>query len=336
MSEQLTIKDIARLSGVGISTVSRVLNGRPDVGEETRAKVLAVVEREGYVPNGNAKHLKQKSTNYIAVIIRGMQNSFLASVVEKLQHQIEANSFSFLLNYIEEHDDEITAAERIYTEKKVRGFIFLGGDITGQAAVLQRITVPCVFVTCDAGAARLPNVSSVTVDDRRAGAAAVEHLMDNGHKRIAIVGGALENENNIGLRYSGALDAFRRRDVDFDQRLYLTCGFSFESAYAAVRGAIEEGREFTAVFAMSDVMAIGAAKAITDCGLRVPEDVSIVGYDGTSLARFYNPSITSIRQPQLELARIGVELMVHLLEGGIPEHIALVTQLVSGGSVIHI
>lgn len=334
MSDKITIKDIARLSGVGISTVSRVVNGRPDVGEETRRRVMEVVAREGYVPNGNAKHLKQKSSNYIAVIIRGMQNIFLTSIVEKLQKHIEANGYSCLVTYIDEHEDEITEARRIYNEKKVLGIVFVGGDTTGRRQELADMGIPCVFTTTRASGVALDNVSSVCVDDRAGACIAVEYLFSKGHRDIAVVGGELEAENSIGLRYKGVLECYAKHGREFDQAMYISTPFSFKKSYEAVRGSVESGLQFTALFAMSDVMAVGAAKAITDCGMKVPDDISIIGFDGTDYAKFYNPSLATVKQPREELAQQSVMLLVQTLEKAAPgAHLLLDTQLVEAGSV---
>ena len=121
MVARMTIKEIARLSGVGVSTVSRVLNKRPDVNEDTRGRVMEVIERYGYEPNSNAKHLKQLSTDCVAVIVRGRNNLFFSGILELLQKRIEAAGLRFLPHYIDENDDEAAAALRVYAERKVRG-----------------------------------------------------------------------------------------------------------------------------------------------------------------------------------------------------------------------
>lgn len=329
---RLTIKDIARLSGVGISTVSRVVNNRPDVSEDTRRKVMSVVERERYTPNGNAKHLKQISSDAIAVIVRGMNNVFFVGILEQLQHYFEETGLHYLTFYIDERDDEIATAKSIFTERKVRGIIFLGGSLIGREAEVATIPVPCVFATMSAEGVSLGNVYSVCVDDRRAAKEAVDSLFECGHKKIAVVGGAIEGRNTIGLRYQGVLDSFLEHGAELDPSFYLTSTFSFPSAYEAVKRA--SGLSFTALFAMSDIMAIGAIKALLDEGKRVPEDVSVIGYDGLELAQYYNPRLTTVRQPQREIAEASVRLIMCAIEGKeCKQHVILPTELVHGNSV---
>ncbi len=332
--EKLTIVEIAKLSGVAISTVSRVLNGRPDVGEETRRRVMAVVEQKGYIPNSNARLLKQKSTNNIALIVVGFDNYFLSSIVERVARYIEANGYACLVNFIDEHDDAMTEAVRICTEDKVLGVIFLGGDPTRREQTLKEIGVPCVFTTIDARALALDNVASISIDNERAAYTAIQYLIERGHRDIAVLGGRVERQNSIGQRYAGVVSCLRDHGMKFDERLYLTSAFSYESAYRETQRALKQGLIFTALFAMSDVMAIGAIRAFTESGRRVPDDISVLGFDGTELARYYNPALTTIKQPREELARDSVLLMVQALERRSGDrHLTLESRLIEGGSV---
>lgn len=335
MTSPLTIKDIARISGVGISTVSRVLNNRPDVSEETRMKVLSVVNNEGYTPNSNAKHLKQRNTNYIGVIVRGTKNTFLYGLLEQLQHCIGETEYQFLPWYIDEYGDEIRAAQDLYSERKVQGIIFLGGSAQGREGELLHFPVPCVFATADASCVASPAVMSVTVDDRKAASTAIEYLFSLGHKRIAVVGGAVETRNLIGLRYQGVLDSFDAHGLAFDPSLYLTSGFSMASAYEATRRALENGLAFTALFAMSDSMALGASKAVADAGLTIPGDISIIGYDGIELSSYLTPTLATMRQPVEQIASECMRLIRTVLTDHVNQqerHIVLPAQLIPGQS----
>ena len=333
-TKSLTIKDIARLCGVGISTVSRVVNGHPYVKEETKKRVLAVMAEYHYTPNANAKNLKQISTNTISIVVRGINNAFFASIVEKMERGIEAGGYQCQVTYLDERSDEIDAARRICKEKKVQGIIFLGGSGIGREEELAELPVPCVFSTESAAYTDLPHIASVTVNDRAAAKQAVNHLFDMGHRDIAVLGGKRDCLNNIGLRYQGVLDSFREHGLMFPKDRYFTCLFSFASGYEAVSRALSKGAHFTAVFAMSDVMAIGAAKAIADAGLQVPADISIIGYDGIDLAYYYNPTLTTMRQPAEEIAQKSVELLLQILHTGESgRHLMLDSQLIPGGSV---
>ena len=331
MEARITIKEIAELSGVGISTVSRVLNKRPDVNEETRQRVLEVISRVGYEPNVNAKHLKQLSSESVAVIVRGRNNLFFSGILELLQKRIEEEGFRFLPYYIDEDDDEVQEAQRVYTERKVRGIILLGGCHADYDDKFSLLPIPCVYSTVNASASRAENVSSVSVGDRRGARRAVDYLFDCGHRDILILGGETEGWNTAYQRYRGVCDSFRNHGMELRPERYLISAFSFAGAYKAIRSY--KGAPYTAVFAMSDTMAIGAARALGDMGRRVPEDVSIMGYDGIELGSYYEPVLATVRQPQETLARQSVELLL----AGMSQpgtHRLLEAELVTGRSVM--
>lgn len=329
-----TIRDIAKLAGVGISTVSRVLNNRPDVSEETRRKVMGVVEMYKYTPNANAKNLKQRNADLVSIIVRGRQNSFLNDVAERIIQHGDARGQDFLLDFIDESGDEIAAARRHYTEKKVKGILFLGANIVGRDAEIASLQIPCVFVTIDTSALALPAVSSVSVNNRYSARMAVNYLLQRGHRRIAVFGGIREINDSIGQRYQGVLDCFRAYALSFDETLYVESSFTMEKAYEAAAGFLSASPQFTAVFAMSDVMAIGIMKALADHGLRVPDDISMVGFDGIALSRFVLPTLTTVAQPAEELARHSVALVSRLLADETDtDHVTVESSLLEGASV---
>lgn len=334
MDKKLTIKEIATLSGVAISTVSRVVNGRPDVGVETRKKVLAVVEQQGYVPNDAARHLKQKTSDYVAVILRGTRNMFLMSVVEKLQKHIEAAGLQFLLHYVDEREDEVAAATRIHTERKVRGVIFLGGTAAEKKRQLEALSVPCVFATQSVQGLQLKNVSSVSVDDRAAACAATDFLLQKGHRRIAVIGGVPDSENAIRRRYEGVQESFRRHGLPFSEKDYYTSQFALADAYRAMGVALAHS-DYTAVLAMSDTMAMGAARAIRESGRAIPKDMSLMGYDGLELTNYFSPPLATIYQPVDTLAETAVALLLKGIAGRPAAHVTVPFRLVEGQSVRH-
>lgn len=330
----LTIRDIALKAGVGVSTVSRVLNNRPDVHPSTRQKVLDVVGACNYIQNSNAKNLKQRATGAVSIIVRGRDNTFLYHLAEKMLQYGRSSSHPFLIDYIGEKDDELEAARQLYAEKKVEGIIFLGANPIGREKELAQMKLPLVFATVDASALSVKAMSSVSVDNRRAAKSAVDYLFARGHRQIAVFGGKREIPDSIGQRYLGVLDSFTANGFSFDERLYAEAGFSMKSAYRAASALIEKAVYFTAVFAMSDVMAIGIMKALTDHGKRIPQDVSVIGFDGIELGHYYNPTLATIRQPSDEIARQSIDLILNSLEDDeSARHILLDTELQEGASV---
>lgn len=330
-----TIRDIAALSGASVSTVSRVLNGRHDVSDATKRKVMAVVERYNYTQNRNAKNLKQRNANLVSIIARGRQNNFLTDIAERVINCGHQNGHNFLLDIIDEKDDEIETARQLLAERRIRGAIFLGANIAGREGEIAQMKLPCVFATVDVSRLGIPSASSVSIDNRKGARMAIEHLLDMGHRRIAVFGGRREIDDGIGQRHRGVVEAYEARGLMFDEALYTECSFVMQKAHATAAAHLEGAPPaFTAVFAMGDMMAIGIIKALYDAGLRVPDDISVVGFDGIPLSRYTLPPLTTIVQPADEIARISVELMLRLLkDADDTQSVVVESELLVGGSV---
>jgi len=331
--EIYTIRDIARKAGVGVSTVSRVLNGRPDVSEETRKKVLAVIEECGFVQNGNARFLKQTKAQVAAIIVRGRRNYFLTDIAEQMLACAQNAKIPFLIKYIDEEADEFDALRQMYTEKHAGGFIMLGANLDKRSRIIEHLNVPCVFATVDASRSGLSNVSSVCIDDRGAAKAMTDRLLDRGHRRIAVFGGSREGDDPFANRYRGVMDSLNAHGVEFDQSLYVVTRFTQSGAYDCALRYFRESHGATAVFAMSDTVAAGVIRALRDLGKNVPDDISVTGFDGTEMSRYFIPSIATVSQPTDEIARKSVELLCSMLEGESSRYITVGWKLIEGESV---
>lgn len=334
--DAFTIKDIAALAGVGIATVSRVLNNRPDVSDATRKKVMDIVNQYGFTQNSNAKNLKQRNADLVSIIVRGRQNAFLNDIAERIIAHGNKENQSFVLDYVDEAGDEIEAARQQIAEKKVPALVFLGASPMGREAEITSLHTPCVFTTVDTRGLGIPSISSVSIDNRAAAAMATDYLLDHGHRRIAVFGGLRNIDDGIGRRYKGVLGSHEAHGFHFDEALYVECPFSMGRAYKRMQEFLGQGHGFTAVFAASDIIAIGVMKALYDAGLRVPEDISIMGFDGIPLSRFTLPTLTTVRQPAGELARATVQLTKRLLLNPADcAHVVVPSALLPGGSVSH-
>ena len=332
-----TIKDIAQKAGVSVTTVSRVLNKRPDVNQATREKVERVMAECHFTGNANARGLKQTDGETVAIILRGRENPFLNALAEAVLRYTQGMEASFLVEYVDERADEFQTAVRLSHEKRVTGCIFLGGRIDERAHVLQGIDMPVVFATISAEDAALPRAGSVFVDNRTMGRAAMQTLLDAGHRRIAIFGGARTGDDGFFRRYQGAMDALNAARVPFDEERYVDTRFSLRGAYDAARSFFPIKPDTTAVFAMSDTVAMGVIRALQDMGRRVPEDVSVVGYDGIEMGKYFIPRLTTVAQPIDDIARESVSmLMGMLLHGEAPCHIAVDAELILRESVARI
>lgn len=329
-----TIRDIAKLAGVSVTTVSRVLNHRPDVNAATREKVERVMAECNFVGNANARSLKQLDGDVAALILRGRSNPFLSQLAEIMLQFAAETGVSFFLETIDEKDDEFQTALRLTHEKRARGFIFVGSRVDSRTQVLRGVEAPLVFATVPARELALPRVASVAVDDRRMGRLAMETLIQAGHRRIAIFGGSRNQGDALAERYLGAREACEAAGVLFDEGRYVETRFSLPDAYGAARAFFPTRGDTTAVFAMSDLVAMGVIRALKDMGKRVPEDVSVFGFDGIEMGKYFLPSLTTIVQPQEEIARKSVEVLLEMMTGGgTGRHITLPATLARRESV---
>ena len=312
-----TIKDIARLSGYSIGTVSRVINQHPDVSEEARKKVEAVIREQGYQPNSNAKLLKQRSASSVTVLVKGQMNIFFGSILEHIQTELRKSGEEAVVEYIDDYDNEVTSAIQLCVERKPKELIFLGGNLEYFRKDFSRIDIPCVLLTNDASSLGFANLSSFCTDDKAGSAEAVDYLMRAGHRRIGILGGSANEvgEGHVDFeRLMGCIKVFEKYNVPFEvEKQYVPSRFSMEDGYRAAMDMFAKFPDVTGIFCMSDMIALGAMRAATDSGRKVPDDLSIIGYDGIPYAYYAVPRLSTVQQNAREIARKGVEdLLIRL------------------------
>jgi LacI family transcriptional regulator len=313
----MTIKDIARESGYSVGTVSRVLNNHPDVSEKARKKVMEVVDKYHFRLNNNAKHLKQQINSGIVIIVKGTRNMLFASMVETLQKLIREKEYACVIDYIEEDDHEVEQALQVCREKQPLGIMFLGGNLANFKERFAEVDIPCVLVTNSTETVNFENLSSVSIDDTVAAEKAIEHLVSLGHKRIGIIGGEMKemkHSNPAKSRYDGCVSAFQRLSLPFDaEKQFEATHFTMEGGYQAMGRLMDKMSDLTAVFVMSDVMALGAIRAVRDRGLRVPDDISVIGFDGIEMGQYLVPKLTTIQQPSFDLAERCVDILLQCI-----------------------
>ncbi len=320
----LTVKDIAQLSGVGVGTVSRVLNNHPNVSDETRQKVLKVIYKHGYVPNTSARNLKSTYSNTVAVLIKGIMNPFFFPIIAAIQHRLQELGYNFLLNSVNEQENEYDVGRALVIEKKLSGIIFMGGHLADSIYKLETLHCPYVLCTVDLSHdVETKLLNYVSVDDIAEGKRMTNYLLELGHRNLVYLATPKSLYSVSAMREQGFHDAVASSSypltaevIRVDESDYY---YSYSSGYEAMKKLLAVRRDFTAVFAASDTLAIGAMKAITDAGLRVPEDVSIAGFDGIDLCLFSNPTLTTMEQPAEKIASKTVEIL-HGLMGGEIEH----------------
>lgn len=316
--EQVTIKEIAKLCGVGVSTVSRAINNHPDINPETKQMILDTIKQYNYVPNNSARNLKRIDSNTIAILIKGIANPFFTEMIQVFEREIHSRKYSFILQHVEEAEDEIDVAIRLEKEKRLKGIVFLGGLSYHTEEKLDQLSVPVVSCTVDTSDMER-EIASISVDDVRESEKLTDYLIRSGHEKIALLT-ARHDDKSIGrMRLEGYRNALAKHTIPYREELVCWTSkdmktYSMESGYALTKQLLRSGEDFSCIFAISDSMAIGACKALFDEGKRVPQDYSVAGFDGLSLASFYEPSITTIRQPREEMAEAATNLLFDMIK----------------------
>lgn len=315
----MTIRDIAKKCGVGVSTVSRAMNNHPDINQETKEKVMKAIEELNYIPNNSARNLKRSDAKAIAVLVKGIGNTFFSDLMSGLERECQKNNYSCILQHVETMENELDAALRVVKEKKPRGIVFLGGNFSHPQDKIEQLEIPYVLSTIGTEGMQNGACASVSVDDFKESYKMTEYLINLGHERIAIITAPKEDKSIGKLRLMGYQKALQDHNIPFREELvsYMDADedrYSFSSGYR-LTGKLLEKTEFTALYSTSDTLAIGACRALKEAGIAVPQECSVAGFDGVDAGEYYIPSITTIRQPVEEIAKATADLLFDMIEG---------------------
>ena len=332
-----TIKDIARLSGYSIGTVSRVINNRQDVSDKARQIIEKVIEEQNFQPNSNAQLLKQTVPSNIAVLIKGTQNVFLEGILERIQEYLRTFGEYVSVSFLDELTNEVETAVQICAERNPKGVIFLGGNLHYFEQSFSRITVPSVLVTETGAELGFGNLSSFATDDAQGAYMAVDYLIRKGHRRIGVIGGSTDSEKGkIGTRrLQGAAERLRKSGLVFDpDKQYYPCRFSMKDGYEAAEKFLAGNPDITGIFALSDTVAVGVLRALSDHHIKVPEDMSLIGYDGIETVRYTVPRLATVRQDVDSLAKkTADDLLMRISYARKPVHEFVPFKVLAGESV---
>lgn len=319
---EITIKDIAKQCGVGVSTVSRAINNHPDINPKTREMIMQVIEETGFIPNNSARNLKRTDAKCIAVLVKGITNPFFSSMIQIIEEETQRNRYALVLRHVEAQEDETDVALELEKEKRLRGIVFLGGRFTHPEEKLAKLNVPFIFSTIGIDISdRIGRIefSNIAVDDKMESRKMTEYLLGLGHRRIAFI--TERPEESIGRRrIEGYREAFMARGLAVPEQLICYVQeevdhFSMENGYLTAKKLLASGEAVTAIYAASDTLAIGACRAVLEAGKRIPADISVAGYDGIELGEYYNPKLTTIRQPVEEMAKKTIRVLIDVIAG---------------------
>ena len=307
-------KLIAQKAGVSTATVSNVINGKyHKMAPETVEKVRRVIEQEGYAPNAIAQSLASNKSRIIGVVTPNLGpeeafcvNPYNSYILSYLERYIRDKGYYMMLRCVGRCREIIP----LFSSWNVDGVIILGPGKGEAEEIASSYDVPMVFIDAYSD---LSSIVNVAIDDRRGGYLAGRHLLERGHRRIAFAGPDPEQSGVVGERYGGFCDALREYGVEPDRADFYECYTIYEPAVSVGKTIAGSGRGYTAVAAASDLVAFGVMEGLRSQGLRLPEDISVIGYDDLPECRFSSPKLTSLSQNIPEKARLAGEKLFAML-----------------------
>ena len=312
----VTIYDVAKKAGVGIGTVSRAINDSESISPTTKEKVLAVARELGYRPHASARGLARKKTNTIGAIVPFFTGYFFVELLRGIQQEISKHQYDLILYSVDETNKKEAFLKRSLQERKIDGLLLISLEMTNtEAAPFLRSKFPIVLVD-----RYHPKLDSIMVENRQGAYTATQHLIRLGHTRIGMIDGHLRSFP-ARVRLEGYKRALRDHHIDFvDDYLVIgdsvtgEDGFNQEAGYEAMKHLLylDDDRP-TAVFISSDIQAVGAMRAVKEIGLKIPEDIAIVGFDDIEMAQYVG--LTTMRQPMFEMGKLAVDRLVERISG---------------------
>ena len=306
--DTVTIYDVAREAGVSMATVSRVVNGNKNVKENTRKKVLEVIDRLDYRPNAVARGLASKPTTTVGVVIPDITNTYFAALAKGIDDIAEMYKYNIVLANSDEDDEKEVAVVNTLFSKQVDGIIFMGYHLTEKIrSEFSRSRTPVVLAGTVDVEHQLP---SVNIDYKNATADAVRHLLKR-NKKIAFVSGPLVDDINGKIRLVGYKDALKEAGVNYSEGLVFESKYRYDDGYALAERLVSS--KATAAIVTGDELAAGLLNGLADHGISVPEDFEIITSDDSQIARYTRPNLTTIAQPLYDLGAISMRMLTKIM-----------------------
>lgn len=318
----VTIYDVAREAGVSMATVSRVVNGNPNVKPTTRKKVMSAIERLGYRPNAVARGLASKKTTTVGVIIPDVSSLLYAELARGIEDIATMYKYNIILCDSDHRLEKELQLINTLLEKQVDGLLFMGSEIKeDHLHAFSTASVPTVLAATRDADNILPAVS---IDHMQAAYEATQSLLAHGHKRIAMIGSPANDPLGGLLRMEGFKKALQDAGIAPDEALIESGNYRYDSGLRIMNAFLQLPEPPTAVFAASDEMAIGAIHAVQDNGLSVPGDVEVIGYDNIRLAEMVRPRLTTVVQPIYDIGAVAMRLLTKYMNNEtVEEHVVL-------------
>lgn len=323
------LKDIAQLTGVSVMTVSKALRDEPDVSSATKVKIKSLAQQMGYVPDSSAQGLRTKTTKLLGLLIPSSTNPIYARIVFAIEERAHDLGYDTLLAHTLNKPEREDHAIRRMLSRRVDGlFISPVYRFEAEARIYQEIAnrkVPTVLLGSPAPFCK--NFVSIEIEELIASYNATRHLLELGHKRIAYFTGP-STAPWAHERFEGYRRALREAGLDVDDKLVFQSGNTIEDGTKAALQMLNENCQATAVQAVSDLVAIGAAETFIAQGLKIPDDLSIVGFGNILTAEYFRTPLTTVRQPKFRLGIAAVEALMSQIHGEVPQPKRLAAELI--------
>jgi LacI family transcriptional regulator len=302
----VTLKDVAKRAGVSLSTASYSINGSALITDVTKQKVLAAAKEIGYRPNGLAKNLKEQKTNIIGLFLSGFTGPFFTDMMEGIQDVVIQNGYELM---VYASDDK----HRLLVERYVDGAIILNYHM--KDSFLKSVAdekLPCIVLDRELESTF---IKPVLLPNEQGSAMAVNHLLKKGHKRIGYMTGSVESYDGES-RLKGFKKEIQKHDIRLSDQDLLRADFTEQSGFAAMRQYIDEhGQDIpAAIVCANDEMAMGAIRAVQGTGLKVPEDIAIIGFDDIYVSQYFSPPLTTIKVPRKEWGKTAAHALFKMMD----------------------
>ncbi len=307
----ITIYDVAREAGVSMATVSRVVNGNPNVKPTTRKKVLEAIDRLGYRPNAVARGLASKKTTTVGVIIPDISSVYFAELARGIEDIATMYKYNIILSNSDQNKEKELHLLNTLLGKQVDGIVFMGGNITDEhVEEFKKSPAPIVLAATYDENHEIP---SVNIDYEQAAYDAVHFLIEKGHKSIGFVTGPMEEVTDRDLKFAGYRRALEEANIPFDESNIFIGDYTYDAGLEAIHEFKEKGLTQSAIFTETDEMALGVIHGAQDLGLNVPNDIEVIGYDNTRLAVMVRPQLTTVVQPTYDIGAVAMRLLTKFM-----------------------
>ena len=313
MKNNVTIKDVAKLAGVSISTVSRVINDSKPVTDEVKQRVLDVIKETGYVPNPLARSLVTKKSKLIGVIVPEVSDSFVNEILNGIEAVAKMYDYDILLvNTYSDKQQEIDSI-RLLKTKQVEGIAMVSWILDeDHVNYMKESRIPAVYIS---KTARDYDIYTVSTSNENATYDMTKYLIENNHKEIALIMTSKEETILEAERRTGYERALRDNNIEVRDELIKHGNTDYEGGYNSMKELLDDKIIPSAVFVTGDEAAVGAINAIFDAGYNVPQDISVVGFNDTKLAKIYRPKLTTVFQPLFDMGAVSIRALIKLING---------------------